>query len=163
MCRSQRGNLKDRQFNSQKKRERIFNNCAQNITQKTEDRVTQTPLQTGGKFPAFTVFAISCHVLFLPPEVIDEENFAFKITFLFSCSSNNTTFSLCPIWLPLRHFLFSTVTNSNIQTHPTLNVYPHKVIKACINLFIEKFKRHYQGWVDIILNGKWRRVPIIST
>ena len=41
-------------------------------------------------------------------------------------------FSICPIWLPLRHFLFSTVTNSNIQTHPTLNVYPHKVIKACI-------------------------------
>ena len=41
-------------------------------------------------------------------------------------------FSLCPIWLPFRHFLFSTVTNSNIQTHPTLNVYPHKVIQACI-------------------------------
>jgi hypothetical protein len=41
-------------------------------------------------------------------------------------------FSICPIWLPLRHFLFSTVTNSNIQTHPTLNVYPHKVMKACI-------------------------------
>ena len=41
-------------------------------------------------------------------------------------------FSICPIWLPLRHFLFSTVTNSNIQTHPTLNVYPHKVIQACI-------------------------------
>ena len=46
------------------------------------------------EFPAFTMFAISCHALFLPPEVIDEENFAFKITFLFSCSSNNTTFSL---------------------------------------------------------------------
>jgi hypothetical protein len=28
--------------------------------------------------------------------------------------------------------LFSTVTNSNIQTHPILNVYPLKVIKACI-------------------------------
>ena len=41
-------------------------------------------------------------------------------------------FSICPIWLPFRHFLFSTITNSNIQTHPTLNVYPHKVIKACI-------------------------------
>ena len=46
------------------------------------------------EFPAFTMFAISCHALFLPPEVIDEENFAFKITFLFSYSSNNTTFSL---------------------------------------------------------------------
>jgi hypothetical protein len=31
------------------------------------------------EFPAFTMFAISCHALFLPPEVIDEENFAFKI------------------------------------------------------------------------------------
>jgi hypothetical protein len=30
----------------------------------------------------------------LTQEVIDEENFAFKITFLFSYSSNNTTFSL---------------------------------------------------------------------
>ena len=46
------------------------------------------------EFLAFTMFAISCHALFLPPEVIDEENFAFKITFLFSYSSNNTTFSL---------------------------------------------------------------------
>jgi hypothetical protein len=43
-----------------------------------------------------------------------------------------TFFSICPIWLPFRHILFSTVTNSNIQTHPTLNVYPHKLIKACI-------------------------------
>jgi hypothetical protein len=30
-------------------------------------------------------------------------------------------------------------------------------------LSIEKLKRQYQGWVNIILNGKWRRVPIIST
>ena len=33
------------------------------------------------EFPAFTMLAISCHALFLSPEVIDEENFAFKITF----------------------------------------------------------------------------------
>jgi hypothetical protein len=46
------------------------------------------------EFRAFTMFAISCYALFLPPEVIEEENFAFKITFLFSCFSNNTTFSL---------------------------------------------------------------------
>ena len=46
------------------------------------------------EFPAFTMFAISCHALVLTQEVIDEENFAFKITFLFSYSSNNTTFSL---------------------------------------------------------------------
>jgi hypothetical protein len=32
------------------------------------------------KFPAFTMFAISCHGLVLPLEVIEEENFAFKIT-----------------------------------------------------------------------------------
>ena len=74
------------------------------------------------EFPAIIIFALSCHALFLSAEVIDEENFAFKIAFLFSHSSNNTTFfSICPIWLPFRHFLFSTVTNSNIQTHPTLN------------------------------------------
>ena len=85
------------------------------------------------EFPAFTMFVIFCHALFLSPEVIDEENFAFKIIFLFSCSFNNTTFSLSvQFGFRLDIFLFSTVTNSNIQTHPTLNVYPHKVIKACI-------------------------------
>jgi hypothetical protein len=46
------------------------------------------------EFPTFIMFAISCYALFLPPDVIYEENFAFKITFLFSCSSNHTTFSL---------------------------------------------------------------------
>ena len=50
----------------------------------------------------------------------------------FSLLQQYNFFSICTIWLPLRHFLFSTITNSNIQTHPTLNVYPHKVIKACI-------------------------------
>ena len=86
------------------------------------------------EFPVFTMFAISCHVLFLSPEVIDEENFAFKITFHFLYSSNNTTFSLS-VRFGFRldiFFLFSTVTNSNIQTNPTLNVYPSKVIQACI-------------------------------
>ena len=78
------------------------------------------------EFPAFTMFAISCHALFLSPEVIDEENFAFKITSLFVLFQQYNFFSICPIWLPFRHFLFSTVTNSNIQTHPTLNVYPTK-------------------------------------
>jgi hypothetical protein len=28
--------------------------------------------------------------------------------------------------------------------------------------YIDKIKRNYQGWVNIILNGKWRRGPIIS-
>ena len=38
------------------------------------------------EFPAFIMFAISCHALFLSPEVIDEENFSFKITFFSSCT-----------------------------------------------------------------------------
>ena len=45
-------------------------------------------------FPTFTIFAISCRALFVSREVIDEKNFAFKITFLFSYSFNNITVSL---------------------------------------------------------------------
>jgi hypothetical protein len=30
------------------------------------------------EFPAFAMFAISCHALFVTQEVIDEENFASK-------------------------------------------------------------------------------------
>ena len=40
---------KDRQHNGQKKKEKKTNNDLQNITQKTKDRVTQTPLKTGGE------------------------------------------------------------------------------------------------------------------
>ena len=71
-------------------------------------------------FP-LSMFVISCHALFLSPEVIDEENFAFKITFLISYNSNNRTFFfICPIWLPFRHFfIFLKVTNSNIQSNTT--------------------------------------------
>ena len=54
-----------------------------------------------------SVFVVSHELFhfFLHPEVIDEENLAFKITILFSYSSNNTTvalsvqFGLC-VWLP---------------------------------------------------------------
>ena len=84
------------------------------------------------EIPAFTMFAISCHALFSSPEVIDEQNFTFKITFLFSYSSNNTTFSLSVQFGFRLDIFYFRVTNSNIQTHSTLNVYPHKVIKACI-------------------------------
>jgi hypothetical protein len=35
--------------------------------------------------------------------------------------------------------------------------------KSVHYLSIETLKRNYQGWVNIIVNGKWRRVPIIST
>ena len=61
------------------------------------------------EFPAFTMFVIFCHALFLPPEVIDEENFP-------KCFQNNFSllvllqkynfFSICPIWLPFRHFFY---------------------------------------------------------
>jgi hypothetical protein len=37
------------------------------------------------EFPAFTMFGISCHGLFFPPEVIDEENpVKWKLSELFS-------------------------------------------------------------------------------
>jgi hypothetical protein len=38
---------KDRQHNGQKKKDERTNNDLQNITQKTKDRVTQTPLKHG--------------------------------------------------------------------------------------------------------------------
>ena len=38
---------KDRQHNDQKKRDTMTNNDLQNITHKTKDRVTQTPLKPG--------------------------------------------------------------------------------------------------------------------
>jgi hypothetical protein len=89
------------------------------------------------EFPAFTMFAISCHALFLSPEVIDEENFAFKITFslLVHLQQYNFFYISVQFGFSLDIFLFSTVTNSNIQTHPTLNVYPHKVIKCALSIY----------------------------
>jgi hypothetical protein len=49
-------------------------------------------------------------------------------------------------WDNITFFLFSTITNSNIQTHPTLNVYPHKVTKRALSIYnIEKLKRNDQG------------------
>jgi hypothetical protein len=40
------------------------------------------------------MFAISCRALLLSPEVIDEENFPFKITFLFSNYRNPSPFTV---------------------------------------------------------------------
>ena len=40
---------KDRQHNGKKKKEKKTNNDLQNITHKTKDRVTRTPLKTGGE------------------------------------------------------------------------------------------------------------------
>jgi hypothetical protein len=39
--------LKDRQHNDQKKKDKRTNNDLQNITHKTKDRVTRTPLKPG--------------------------------------------------------------------------------------------------------------------
>ena len=39
---------KDRQHNGQRKKGKRTNNDLQNATQKSQDRVTQTPLKTGG-------------------------------------------------------------------------------------------------------------------
>jgi len=40
---------KDKQHNGQKKKDKKTNNDLQNITHKTKDQVTQTPLKTGGE------------------------------------------------------------------------------------------------------------------
>jgi hypothetical protein len=40
---------KDKQHNGQKKKDKMINNVLQNITQKTKDQVTLTPLITGGE------------------------------------------------------------------------------------------------------------------
>ena len=41
---------KDRQLSGQKKKDKRTNNDLQNITHKTKDRVTRTPLKTGDEF-----------------------------------------------------------------------------------------------------------------
>jgi hypothetical protein len=40
---------KNKQHNGQKKKDKRTNNDLQNITHKTTDRVTRTPLKTGGE------------------------------------------------------------------------------------------------------------------
>jgi hypothetical protein len=67
------------------------------------------------------MFVISCNALFLSPEVIEEENFAFKITF-FSSRAPSTIqlfLYLSNLASVKTFFLFSTVTNSNIQSEIT--------------------------------------------
>ena len=44
-----RTSKKDRQYNGQKKKDKMANNDLQNSTHKTKDRVTRTPLKTGGE------------------------------------------------------------------------------------------------------------------
>ena len=44
---------KDRQHNGQKKKDKRTNNDLQNITYKTKDRVTRTPLKTEGELMCY--------------------------------------------------------------------------------------------------------------
>jgi hypothetical protein len=68
-----------------------------------------------------------------PLEIYDD----LELIEIFRCNETSV-FAVAHI---LSHFfcislmsLFTELTfmNSNIQTHPTLNVYPHKVLKVCI-------------------------------
>jgi hypothetical protein len=54
---------KDRQHNGQKKKDERTNNDLQNITQKTKDRVTRTPLKTGGELRFSGWVNSSCIIL----------------------------------------------------------------------------------------------------
>ena len=84
------------------------------------------------QFPAMTYFC---------PQKLSTSKICFKNNFsLLVLLQQCNFFSICPIWFPFRHFF---IFNSHIQTYPTLNVYPHKVIKPCI-IYIEKLKRNYQ-------------------
>jgi 4-diphosphocytidyl-2C-methyl-D-erythritol kinase len=52
--------LKDRQHNGKKKKFNRTNNDLQNITQKTDDRVTKTPLKTSGELRSSGRVGSSC-------------------------------------------------------------------------------------------------------
>ena len=80
------------------------------------------------QFPAMPYFC---------PQKLSTSKICFRNNFsLLVLLQQYNFFSICPIWFPFRHFF---IFNSHIQTHPTLNVYPHKVIKLCI-IYIEKLK-----------------------
>jgi len=51
---------KDLQYNGQTKKDKRTNNDLQNITQKTKDRVTRTPLKTGGELGCSGWVSSSC-------------------------------------------------------------------------------------------------------
>jgi hypothetical protein len=98
------------------------------------------------EFPAFTIFEISCHALFLSSEVIDEEIFAFKITILFSYPSNNTTFALSvQFGFPFRILLYFQQPRIVTFKQPDLECLPAQSNKSVHYLSIEKLKRNYQG------------------
>ena len=57
--------LKDRQHNGQKKKDKRTNNDLQNITHKTTDRITRTPLKSGGELRWNLVCYWSIHIWLL--------------------------------------------------------------------------------------------------
>ena len=90
------------------------------------------------------MFAISCHALFVPQEVIDEESFAFKITFLFSYSSNNTTVAVSvQFGFPFIHFFYFQQPRIVTYKQPDLECLPAQSNKSVH--YIDKIKRNYQG------------------
>ena len=54
---------KNRQHNGQKKRDKRTNNDLQNTTQKTNDRVTRTPLKIGGELRCYGRVGRSCSTI----------------------------------------------------------------------------------------------------
>ena len=84
------------------------------------------------QFPAIPYF---CPKKLSTRKTLLQNNFSLLVLF-----QQYNLFTICPIWLSFTHFLFSTVTNCNIQSHPTLNVYPHKVIKACIIYLLKNLR-----------------------
>ena len=93
-----------------------------------------------------SVFVVS-HVLsnfFLHPEVIDEENLAFKITILFSYSSNNTTVALSvQFGFPFIHLFYFQQPRIVTCKQPELECLPAQSNKSVH--YIDKIKRNYQG------------------
>ena len=55
-----RKSKKNRQHNGQKKKDKSTNNNLQNITHKTKDRVTRTPLKPGGELMCSRRVSSSC-------------------------------------------------------------------------------------------------------
>jgi len=76
--RYQRSKLKDRQYNSQMKKDKRTNNDLQNITQKTKDQTTRSQLKTGVplKQIIWNLFTRSGTIKGRPSTISDFTNFA---------------------------------------------------------------------------------------
>jgi len=77
-----RKSKKDKRHNGQKKKNKRINNDLQNITHKTKDRATRTPLKTRGENLILmwhsTIWCVSCRIL-----AIDFHNFSMNIQILY--------------------------------------------------------------------------------